>query len=571
MKTNPFDPNRFVGYVSKVTPTLTTVHFPNSRLLQKFYYDGDVLHGGLVGNYVIIEGDGCGFIAKIINIELPEKERLFLSEAAFQNSEFHPIAKVEPQVMFDNFSEVEAMKGLGQYPAVGSKVYVCSPAFLSKFLENFGRDKDEDIDDSLTLATFVNNPDQDIKISANALLNRHCAVVGTTGSGKSYTVGKIIEELLKKDEAKVLLIDATGEFTDFSKGHSNLIAGQDAYLDYASLEEEDFFALFRPAGQVQMPKLQEALKSLRIVTQKGSTGPLAGADSPEVKDGRLIKSNKKKADYTRYVAANISEINSANFNVMNLPAQIIEECAGEFDEGKWGALYQRDKDNCASLVLRIYSLINNDASNRIFNFDGSHKEFESINKKIADFTKDKEKLLRIDVSDLVSGKDVSVIFVNAIARILYNLAKKKTYLKKPLVIFLDEAHLFLNKIVKDEYSIEQTLNSFDKIAKECRKYGLFLCLSSQRPMDIPPGILSQMGSFMAHRLINSRDVDSVVNAAPDGSASTLSFLPSLGKGETILVGVDFPMPLNIRIKKIEGSEPSSHTPKLFSKATKKTP
>jgi len=76
------------------------------------------------------------------------------------------------------------------------------------------------------------------------------------------------------------------------------------------------------------------------------------------------------------------------------------------------------------------------------------------------------------------------------------------FIKKPLIIFIDEAHLFLNKVIKDEYSIEVELNSFERIAKECRKYGLYLCISTQRPRDIPEGILSQMGTFIVHRLIN---------------------------------------------------------------------
>lgn len=569
MKINPFDPNRFVGYVSKVTPTQTIVHFPNSILLRKFYYDGDVLHGGLVGNYAIIEGDGCGFIAKIINIELPEKERLYLSEAAFENSEFHPIAKVELQVMFDSFSELKAMKGLGQYPTVGSKVYACSPKFLSNFLENFGKDIDDNSDDLLTLATFVNNADQNIKVSANSLLGRHSAIVGTTGSGKSYTVAKIIEEMLKKDDAKIVLLDSTGEFADCTTEHTSLVVGEDSYLDYSTLSEEDFFALFRPAGQVQMPKLQEAIRSLKTVAFKAEEGPLIGDNSPEINNGYLIKADKQKAEFNRYVSTHIAKINHSDFNITKLPGQLLQECAGEFDPGRWGSLNPRDKDNCSSLIVRITNLINTDLSNKIFNLRRNNDGFNSIDQKINEFTQNTNKLMRIDLQNLSSGSDVSAIFVNAIGRILYNLAKQKTFLDKPLVVFLDEAHLFLNKVIKDEYSIEQALNSFDKIAKECRKYGLFLCLSSQRPMDIPVGVLSQMGTFIAHRLINSRDIESVVNAAPDGSASTLSFLPSLGKGEAIVVGVDFPMPLNLRIREIEGVAPSSHTPKLFKKRDKK--
>lgn len=103
---NPFDPQRFIGYVSRVNPEQTQIHFPNSKLLKKFYYDGSVLHSGIVRSYVVIEGEGYGFLARIVSIELPEKERMFLNEASFQNSELHPIGKIEIQLCFEIFGEI---------------------------------------------------------------------------------------------------------------------------------------------------------------------------------------------------------------------------------------------------------------------------------------------------------------------------------------------------------------------------------------------------------------------------------------------------------------------------------
>ena len=110
------------------------------------------------------------------------------------------------------------------------------------------------------------------------------------------------------------------------------------------------------------------------------------------------------------------------------------------------------------------------------------------------------------------------------------------------------------------------MDAFERIAKETRKKGLFLCLATQRPRDIPHGVLSQMGSFIVHRLINPLDREAIVSASPEGSKYLLSFLPSLGQGEALLLGVDFPMPVNLKIKKVsEQFRPDSDTPKLFKK------
>ena len=155
-------------------------------------------------------------------------------------------------------------------------------------------------------------------------------------------------------------------------------------------------------------------------------------------------------------------------------------------------------------------------------------------------------------------------FFPRLASFLLNLAREGKFNnpveENPLVIILDEAHQFLNKNVKDEY-FDQTLDSFDLISKECRKYGLFLCLSTQMPRDIPVGTLSQMGTFIVHRLINELDKKAIENACSSANRSALSFLPILGEGEALLVGVDFPMPLLLKIDE-PNKKPNSKTPKF---------
>jgi hypothetical protein len=377
--------------------------------------------------------------------------------------------------------------------------------------------------------------------------------------------------MIKKDPVKIILLDATGEFEGLGK---NLEIAENCHFHYKNLQEEDFFALFRPAGQVQLPKLQEAFKSLRVASVKGVDGPIAGVDSPEVKEGRLIKQGKQKFEFLKFVLANQSQIETSSilFDMQNLPRQIYFECVDEWTEGKWGSIAPRDRDNCASLIMRINSLIFNENCNAIFNFQNNLKdENHCVIEKINEFLlpSNKEKLLRINLRKIPKDSDISSVLVNAVGRFLLKKAESSLFKKSPLVVFLDEAHLFLNKRVKDEYSIETELNAFERIAKECRKYGLFLCLSTQRPRDIPPGVLSQVGTFIAHRLINQFDRDAVKNASPESSKYILSFLPSLKQGEAILMGVDFPMPINLRIKEVsEENKPNSGTPKLFKKYKK---
>lgn len=581
---DPFDYEKFIGTVARVTPQITRIHFPSSKLLKKFYYDGDSLHGGVVRNYVVIEGEGVGFLAKIVSISLPEKERLELTEDSFKNSDLHPVGEVEIDLVFDVFDEFKAQKGVNQYPPVGAKVFACSPSFLQHFLQNFGKKEESNSEDLLDVALLPHDTDYKFSLSANAVFNRHCAIIGTTGGGKSWTVAKLIESMIAKERAKVILLDATGEFRKFGSRPKtkSRIVGEDSFLHFSNLEDEDFFALFRPAGQVQLPKLQEAVKSLRIVEVKGgnpcpdesrdtfteSITPEV-PDSPAIENGILKKAYKQKSGYFKFCIEKQAEINSSNtpFVMKNLPMQILHECVGEWEDGKWDKPYQRDKDNCASLVLRINSLIHNEEANSIFNFqDNLPSDFNSLSEDIEGFVNSDSDLLLLNLERIPKDTDISNIFTNAVGRKLLKIAKSGKFKEAPVIVFIDEAHLFLNRKVKDEYSIEVELNAFERIAKECRKYGLFICISTQRPRDIPEGVLSQMGTFIAHRLINRFDREAIERAAPEGSRYALSFLPSLGEGEALLMGVNFPMPINLKIDLVSKEfEPDSKTPVLFKK------
>jgi len=122
--------------------------------------------------------------------------------------------------------------------------------------------------------------------------------------------------------------------------------------------------------------------------------------------------------------------------------------------------------------------------------------------------------------------------------------------------------------VSDIVEYEQ---SFEIIAKEGRKYGLFLTLSTQLPWDIPIEILSQMGTFITHRLINQRDKEIVMHSLPTVSREVINYLPALGEGEAIISGAGLKDNLYVKINKPE-IEPISDTP-IFSWKTssKKTP
>ena len=584
---NPFEHSYFIGYVNQVTPQFVKVHFPSSTLLQSFTFKGEDMHGGLVGNFVVIEGAQDGFLGKILELSLPEKERLELSEKSFKHKDFHPTGKIEILLSFDLFEPTKVEKGLNSLPVIGAKVFVCPSEFIRGYFRNFGIKPNRSATSPVfDLGTLTYDKSAIVEISQQALFGRHCAVVGTTGGGKSYTVSRLLEGIVK-NKGKTILLDATGEYFTHDKlsySSAPAVLSVDTFFHYSNLTIGDLFVLLRPSGQVQSPKLLEAIKSLKIL--KILEDKVAGDDNITknvdgsfsikitneitekiiVKDGTVIKAGQLMRPFNRIYNTYIREIENitSNFEIKSLSNQLINECIWDVDRDsslKWGGRNDGHLNNCISLVLRINNLINNQLFDNIFGFGKQKADEKELINQIETFLAGDKNLLRIGFEKVGFDFQAREIVANAIGKFLLEKARKGDFKNAPLILFLDEAHQYLNKSVKDEYFELTQLNSFDSIAKECRKHGLFLGIATQMPRDIPVGTLSQIGTFIVHRLINHFDKESVANASSSANKHTLDFLPVLGAGEAILMGVDFPMPVMLKISE-PMVKPDSSTPQF---------
>lgn len=558
----PFNYHYFIGYVSQVTPQYVKIHFPSSTLLSKFIFSGEEFNGGLVGTYISIEGENYGFVGQLQEIEVPEKERLSLSETAFKNQEFHPTAKAEILLSFDLFDMGKVTKGANVYPTIGAKVFVCTREFVQKYVRGFGQKKREEI---LIDIGYLNSDNQtEVTVSQQSFFGRHCAVVGTTGGGKSWSLSKLIEET-RKNNTKCILLDPTGEYAKLQGQHS--ILAQNSYFSYKKLTISDLFFLLKPSERAQAPKLLEAIKTLKTLKIAKARGGLDGYFANGESKNYLLKANRNKVEFVNFQRRYYEEIdsNELDFEIRYLARQIQCECIWEVDNrdsNSWGGRSDQDSANCISLVTRTNAFVNDRNYKKILGI-GDVDDKEDLADTIVKFlaSDNENTLLRIGFEKVGYDFNVREIIANALAKYLLNMARDKIFKQRPTIFFLDEAHQFLNKRITDDSFTAYSLNAFDQIAKECRKYGLFLCIATQMPRDIPVGTLSQMGTFLVHRLINYNDKEAIKQSCATANSSTLAYLPVLGEGEAILTGVDFPMPLLLKMSPpIE--KPESETPQF---------
>jgi energy-coupling factor transporter ATP-binding protein EcfA2 len=585
MSNNPFNHSHFIGYINQVTPQYVKVHFPSSVLMKSFTFYGEELKGGLVGNYVVIEGEKYGFLGKILELSLPEKERLELSEKSFNTKDFHPTGKIETLLSFELFEPSNIDKGLNSLPMIGAKVFICSSQFIKGYFKGFGVKK-ENLGTApvIKLGHLTYDKTTIVELSQQAIFGRHCAVVGTTGGGKSYTISKLVEGIIENN-SKSIIIDPTGEYSNFdnieNKSSKALVLSEEAFFHYSNLTVSDLFVLLRPSGQVQAPKLMEAIKSLKIlrilennidddfiikIDENTFSVKITNElrENIIIRDKNIIKSGQLMRPFNRVYNKFIKQIEGINsdFDIRNLGLQITKECVYDVDRNdskKWGGNNDTHLNNSVSLILRINNLINNPDFNKLFGFEKQKNDTSELINAINTFIDSDLNILRIGFEDVSFDFQAREILANAIGKYLLELARKNKFKQKPLVLFIDEAHQYLNKKVKDEYFDATDLSAFDSIAKECRKYGLFLCIATQMPRDIPNGTLSQIGTFITHRLINHQDKEAIANACSSANRDTLAFLPVLGSGEAILMGVDFPMPVMLKVE-LPKIKPNSDTP-----------
>lgn len=561
----------FIGFVSKVTAEGVNVHVPSSERISKFLHFGDEYHAGLINNYVVVEGEECGFIGRVISTEIPEKERLEISEKAINTKNLHPLIKLEIQTIFD-FYDFKFIKSISDFPNIGAKVYHARKEVINVFVKQLDVSYSDGQKRTKEFAKLLNDTDVDIDVTLQSLFSRHFAIVGTTGGGKSWTTAKLVENIVDNGN-KVVLLDATGEYKPVADKYiqenlaQRIVIGETHILPYVELTLDDFFFLTEPSEKSQKPKLLEAIRSLKLVKHLGAgLENLGGNNYVQIIDGMrcLKKEGNLREPLLTAFAQNYSTINSNNldFGIKALSMQIENECIYESDYNKkqnYGAREGTSLGYNISLIGRINSILSNERFDSIFNF-GKTSRLPSVLEIIREFTQSTDKVLCIDLSSLPFQHNIREIIVNIIGDRVLDIARAKKYLQSPMVLILDEAHQFLNKKLSSDYD-SFSLDAFDNIAKEGRKYGLFLGITTQIPRDIPVGTLSQIGTFIVHRLINYRDKETIINALSSANREILSYLPDLGAGEAILSSVELKMPLLIKVNKPD-SEPASSTPKF---------
>ncbi|WP_160685513.1 ATP-binding protein [Clostridium sp. C2-6-12] len=344
----------------------------------------------------------------------------------------------------------------------------------------------------------------DVYFDLDRLLGRHVAILGTTGSGKSSTVARIAQSILRDyPYPRLIFFDVHNEYQNaFSKQweeKANCIEWSKFSLPYWFLDLEEFINIYYPsAGGTQkmyIKDLIEELKSEQIedVTLKERIS----VDSPIFFDiDKLIKKIEEKKEDSKTKAAD-----KDTFNKIILKIKSIN------DDTRFSFL-KTDKESQLSLGEYFTSL---------FGIDPENQKYISV----------------LDLSGLPT--EVRAICVGVLARLCFDYCYWDIDPENlPISLILEEAHTYIPEENSSEYSL--CLQRIEKIAKEGRKYGISLVVVSQRPSNVSSTVLSQCGTFITLRLTSDLDQNKIRRLLPDTLGDQANVLPSLRDGEALVTG-----------------------------------
>ncbi|MEE9140794.1 MAG: DUF87 domain-containing protein [Alphaproteobacteria bacterium] len=353
-------------------------------------------------------------------------------------------------------------------------------------------------------------------IMTDDLLGKHFAVLGTTGSGKSCAVALILRSILEEHpNGHVILLDPHNEYSHGFGDMAETINPGNLQLPYWLLNFEEIASV--------------------IVSQESESADV----ETEILKGAILEAKKKYLEGesdTDFVT-----VDTPTPYRMGELIRLIEAGMGTLDKAENSAPYMRLKSRIDGLT----------ADKRLaFMFSGLF-----LRDNLVDIL---SQILRIPVSNKpitiidISGVPAEIIdvVVSVLCHMIFDFAIWSDRSKAPPVLLVcEEAHRYIPQDGAAGFS--PTKKAISRIAREGRKYGVSLCLVSQRPSELATSILSQCNTLFALRMSNERDHMYVRNALPDSALGLLNALPALRSQEAVVVGEGVAVPMRLRFSDLD--------------------
>ncbi|WP_339006883.1 ATP-binding protein [Fusobacterium animalis] len=575
-----------IGVVKKVFFNKIVIEIDDMKKLNQ-NYKGDIYSCEGLDTFILLDKSYEEKLIYQISALYDEEKPLEKED----NSKFQIKAYFEA-VPIGNIIKEKFEYGIERYPLLGDEVYLASKEELNKILGN-----DLEINENnFIIGELSNKKGYYPKINIDNFFTTHISILGNTGSGKSTTIKTIIKKLsekidknLKKENINFYIFDIHNEYTNISSELSNKTSLEEISIPLELLKKEDWLNLVLPSTAVQLPILINTLKLGNLLERKSSDNIsnwikvycakklygsqqtdavakrskiisfLSEIDDENIKES-LSSYDSKYSNFStqiveknflnsldNYILKYIGENTAEEFLYVNLrdaevsikdimTLKIALDTILSIEEAKGG---NQIRNYCSPLITRVDNLINQ-YSKTLFSNDKN--KLNKFNLLLAH----KNKAFEIINCSGYDNHDLlfitSFILNNIYEREKNNRKKNK---KKLIHFIFDEAHTYISENI--DIMNFNPIAVFEKIAKEGRKFGIFMILSSQRPSELSKTVLSQCNNFILHRIRNNIDLEQMRKSIPYILDAQLLRLSYLKTGHALVVGEGFNIQLELKI------------------------
>lgn len=595
-----------IGTVSSVEGRRVKIQVKKDKNLSHLSYKGKIIKNVSVGSYIKITKGFIEIIGKVEG-EYITKEKVYNHEYGKEDLKISRFLDVS---LFGHFEKDRFKQGIKEMPLIDNECYLLNKDEFNNLHQFYKKDEK-----TIKIGKLTEEASQEIRISSSKLFASHIGIFGNTGSGKSNTLARIYTELFSENvgspkfnrNSRFIIIDFNGEYTrekliTTNKEVYNLstrVSSSSKYgIKQSNVERlEVISVLLEATEKTQKPFLNRALKNdyleeefearskenvfktVKEILQKGDAnlsvtiftelfnhlkqletdgenivstilrkleaGDLkyhSGSETYYTSNGAsTYYANSSLDDVLRIVFPNLSELKIESANFGKVKFKILSQYYHEIING------YSNQEHIRPLIGRMF------------------KKMEMLGRTI----EIKSDSLPAGQSNLeiVNLKDVNLEMKKTlpliIAKQLYDEHKEKgEFDKRSLHIIVDEAHNILSSVSERESETwkDYRLETFEELIKEGRKFSTFLTISSQRPYDISPTIISQLHNYFIHRLINDNDIRAIEKTIAYLDKLSFESIPVLSVGSCFVAGLASDIPVKVDIDLLpKDKQPQSGT------------
>lgn len=477
--------------------------------------------------------------------------------------------------------ELTFRRGVSTYPLPLQAVHLITKEETDKLFASAEKASEDGADRLVPIGFYVGATRVSCRANMDKLFGHHCAILGSTGSGKSSAVAAVIHSILEHQcrpeqgtRPCIILIDPHGEYASAFGNRAKVFRAYDALgnnpddvstlkLPYWLMSSDEFRSLvigkteFEATSQANT--VYKALAHARMVGA-GLARSAAGGIPADLPPGQHPEQPMPMAGVNEDQLVSFDRDKPRPFTLSEFETHIRERQAKR-NGPNWTDVTASDFQKDYASILNKFRVLRTDPRVQ-FLMEEHGPDAPSLPDVLSQFLNvdgaDDACLKIIDISGLPN--EVAGPLTGAVARLLFQYKLHQTREERerdPVLFVCEEAHRYVPNRGDAQYEVAQT--AVRRLAREGRKYGLGLMLVSQRPSDIEDTVISQCNSWIVLRLANSTDQEHVSRILPDSLAGMTKVLSSLPRQEALFVGEAAAIPSRIRLRTLSRDQlPNSH-------------